>query len=182
MSPRVDQGVDRVAGGAGDRRDQSARSSPEIWLSSDDLPTFGPADDGDRRRLRLRLGRRPRRQREGERLAQVLDAAAVLGRDQEQPVDPQAVELREALARLARVALVDHQDRRLAVGGGSGCQTSSSAATRPCLPSTTKSRRSLSSTARKTCSVQAQRIVAGHQAAGVDDLHRAVVAELGQCR
>src|SRR3954465_9459226 len=102
----------RVSAGSGvvpATGETKARFRPEILLSSEDLPTFGRptmaiagASGGDRD---VRdLGERQR-----QRLTQVADAGAMLGRDQKLAVDPQAVELGEAVPRLVGVRLVDHQ-------------------------------------------------------------------------
>src|SRR6185295_14841592 len=97
-----------------------------------------------------------------------------LGRDQELLVDPQAVELRESIARLARISLVDHQDRRLAeaaevgpnllVGGDQA------------LLAVHQEKQQVALLDRQeNLLVESQGIITRYQAAGIDNLDRPVV-------
>ncbi len=111
----------------------STRSSRSNRLTSEDLPTFGPADDRDAHLARAcgrpgasadaRTGRRARgslrrrrtcrrRQPRDDLVEQVADALAVLGRDLDHGLEAKLVELHRAVARPPVVHLVDRQDDR----------------------------------------------------------------------
>ena len=116
-----------------------------------------------------------------QRVAQVLDAAAVLGRDQDLAVDPQAVELGEAALRLLGVRLVDHQHGGLAVApevrpdllvGGD----------QPLLAVDQEDQQIALLDGHEDLLVEPERIVPRHQPAGVDDLDRAVLGQVRSSR
>ena len=170
------------------------RSSRSNRLTSDDLPAFGrptiATDDLGRtgpvivaaaaRRAVVvaRLpARRPVARRAGtrcdDRVEQVADALAVLGRDLEHRVEAELIELERAGLGPLVVGLVDGEDDRPVRPARTTLAISRSPGTSPSRPSTTRTRRS----AVRDRALPAfehelvQRILAGAEhAAGVDEL------------
>ena len=155
----------------------STRSAPTMRLSSDDLPTLGRPTMAMVGPGRFALQRLLGRDQIADALAQLLDAGAVLGRDQER-LEPQPVELPHSGASLAHVALVDHQHDRLAAAAQRG-EHLLVAGHRPGAAVDHEQEHVALVDREQHLRAEAERILAlGHQAAGVDEVDRGVVVEL----
>ncbi len=170
----LDPRVDRIAGGARAGRDQGPVGADNL-VEERGLADVGAPDDGDPGRLALLLGwdrrcREPRR----DCPAQVLDPAAMFGRDQHLGLQPEGVELAGAGRCLLHVSLVDHQDGRLAELAQLG--PDQLVARHQAVLAVHHEEQEVALLHREEdLAVEAERIVARHQAPGVDQ----VDAQLG---